>query len=790
MRILKFRNFLYILLLGVVLAGGGILGDRSLLVLAAAPADSDWGSCPDPTGDKMLGIRTYLPKYSAIPNVGSRFFHMAIISDTQFEWECESQCTDWLRANGHAVNDKNKSILSNEWHRNSILQLARTHRADFAGIILNGDVTSFSWGRFDDPNEWSPFKDYYRSGANKFTSGDHTKIKEYPVYFGLGNHDYENPRNDCGTDYYSPATDSERTYNHCAYRGVAHMLMLQQRLKDAGHPDTHFDCQSKNNFANVHTARNIKGSLSYSWDVHKVHFVQLNNYPTYHKKWRYGYVSGVHSFDVDIKSSEDWLRRDLARVPHDRLIVINFHDFSHHFRVSNTNNAQLMRSLLGPYADRIAAIFVGHEHKCINNTVNTPRCSKAKRLEVAGIQIPIYFSGSAQYNHYLSAVFSDNSTPGRSDFQMEVCTVDSTLGNANRSNCRPHHYQWQRHSFVSEGGWRVNEHPRELADVNDDGLPDIVGIYKNHVFVALNSPGNSSFERETVWAWDRWTKPNGGWNESKHIRTVVDVNKDGRADILGFGRNQVFVGLGLKSNYFATASSWLTRHFTYNASYRRTKHIRKAVDVNKDGYPDLIGFANRGVEVSLNKGASGPGFHNPTRWLNCHFTLCRPHGYRVDKHPRMVADVNQDGYADLIAFGNSQVNVALNKGTSGSGFEIPTRWLTGNMTYAQGFRVGRHPRFVVDVNDDQRADLVAFNNKDVLVALSNSTRTGFDPPQVWLKDKFTFNHGWNREHPRDVIDMNADGFADIVGFGSDHIYVALNNQTGGFNAPVVWNVGP
>lgn len=90
-----------------------------------------------------------------------------------------------------------------------------------------------------------------------------------------------------------------------------------------------------------------------------------------------------------------------------------------------------------------------------------------------------------------------------------------------------------------------------------------------------------------------------------------------------------------------------------------------------------------------------------------------------------------------------------------------------------------------------RPIVLVIHEKDVLVALRKSTGTGFEAPKVWLKDQFTNGHGWLvSTHPRHVIDVNADGYADIVGFGANHIYVALNNTTGGFQSPAVWNVGP
>jgi hypothetical protein len=42
---------------------------------------------------------------------------------------------------------------------------------------------------------------------------------------------------------------------------------------------------------------------------------------------------------------------------------------------------------------------------------------------------------------------------------------------------------------------------------------------------------------------------------------------------------------------------------------------------------------------------------------------------------------------------------------------------------------------------------------------------------------------WTAEHPRFVIDVTGDGRADIVGFGDDGVWTALNNGSGAFHTP-------
>ncbi len=53
---------------------------------------------------------------------------------------------------------------------------------------------------------------------------------------------------------------------------------------------------------------------------------------------------------------------------------------------------------------------------------------------------------------------------------------------------------WSSTNFgYNAGGWRVDKHPRFLADLTGDGRADIVGFGNAGVWVALNN-GNGTFQ--------------------------------------------------------------------------------------------------------------------------------------------------------------------------------------------------------------------------------------------------------------------------------------------------------
>src|SRR5437867_907858 len=92
------------------------------------------------------------------------------------------------------------------------------------------------------------------------------------------------------------------------------------------------------------------------------------------------------------------------------------------------------------------------------------------------------------------------------------------------------------------------------------------------------------------------------------------------------------------------------------------------------------------------------------------------------------------------------------------------------------------PIFLADLTGDGRADIVGFGNDGVWVALNNGNGT-FQAPQM-VTDLGSNNSGWRvYQHPRCLADLTGDGRADIVGFGNDGVWVALNNGNGTFQSP-------
>jgi hypothetical protein len=204
------------------------------------------------------------------------------------------------------------------------------------------------------------------------------------------------------------------------------------------------------------------------------------------------------------------------------------------------------------------------------------------------------------------------------------------------------------------------------------------------------------------------------------ISSVGDFNGDGLEDVAEFTTDGPYIRLSTGKDSFTSTTPWLSGEFT--KGWKIDKHPRMMADANGDGKDDVVGFSNDNIFVALSTGSS---FARKTEWLRGDFGYNS--GWKVDKHPRIMADVNGDDKDDVVGFSNNIIFVAL---STGSGFAPKTGWLSGDLTYNSGWKVDKHPRIMADFNGDGKDDIVAFRDDSIFVALSEGN--GFAIPQKWL----------------------------------------------------------
>jgi len=213
-------------------------------------------------------------------------------------------------------------------------------------LMINGDITAFG----------HPWQISYMRSALRNSFG-----KEF--LYGLGNHDYENNVNDCFG-------------NRCAANSI---VDYQQHHADKV---DEFDVR----VTGGGFGKQYKGSLAYSKNIGQVHLIQLNNEPTYEVK-----IS--HPTDeFNITHALDWLETDLR---HARIqgyaIIINMHK-PYDWKGSRDQEKRFM-DMIEKY--QVTAMFAGHIHQ------------SGGRTRYIG-DVPMFLSGSASQETYLTASFSDD----------------------------------------------------------------------------------------------------------------------------------------------------------------------------------------------------------------------------------------------------------------------------------------------------------------------------------------------------------------------------------------------
>jgi len=315
----------------------------------------------------------------------------------------------------------------------------------------------------------------------------------------------------------------------------------------------------------------------------------------------------------------------------------------------------------------------------------------------------------------------------------------------------------------------TEEHPRFLSDLTGDRRADILGFGRDGVWVARNS-GDGTFATPQRVLRDYATET--GWRVAKHPRVLADLTGDGRPDLVGFGYESVWTALNHGDGTFQPARPVLKNFCEDAGGWRVADHLRFLADITGDGRADIVGFGNDGVWTALGNGDGT--FQDPRLVLRD--LAPNANGWYASRHPRFLADVTGDGRADIVGFGDDDVYVLRANGDGT--FRAPV-WAVGGLGYNQGWRTAQHPRFLADITGDGRADIVAFGNDGMWTARSNGVG-GFTNLRLAIQG---FTDWLDEDHLRFMVDITGDRRADMVGFNQQGMWTARSNGDGTFIYP-------
>ncbi|CAD5218168.1 unnamed protein product [Bursaphelenchus okinawaensis] len=245
-----------------------------------------------------------------------------------------------------------ESRFANEVQRKALFDLNRRLSPKPSGLILNGDLTNFGHS-----HQLNLFKTEWLT-------------MPFPIYAGLGNHDYQNNVDDCVANQ---CVNNMLSWFANEYAPIMNLTIDLER-------------------SNMLWKTIYDGSFAYSKDLCSqnkascVHSIQLHNRPDY--------ATSAGSLDLwKVRASLQWLRHDLDRIQNKTWpVLINLHnheltDTKDRLKVeleawlNNKDNEDIIRR---------AFVLFAHVH---DNHSLSVRC-------IGGVTVPFLYVGSVPKNRY------------------------------------------------------------------------------------------------------------------------------------------------------------------------------------------------------------------------------------------------------------------------------------------------------------------------------------------------------------------------------------------------------
>ncbi|MEC0188047.1 metallophosphoesterase [Paenibacillus larvae] len=257
---------------------------------------------------------------------------LVITSDPQYPWTPKMDDGDNSESDSETQSVSERLIREQYENINSY-----TDSVPNSSVLINGDITAFG-------------HDYQRYKMRDKL----LPILKKPYYYGLGNHDIENNKNDCFAD-------------QCFFWTMSDFF-------------THVKHRKNIEFDYTETPWR-RGSFYYAVDFGDIYSIQLNNYPTMETS------SETIWGSIEMKPDLNWLEWQLQyAIQAGKIIIVNVHKPDDWKGGPN----ERFKKLLKDYD--VAAVFCGHYHK---------QCGRKYQYSDYFGDVPVFLSGSASQRTYL-----------------------------------------------------------------------------------------------------------------------------------------------------------------------------------------------------------------------------------------------------------------------------------------------------------------------------------------------------------------------------------------------------
>jgi hypothetical protein len=366
--------------------------------------------------------------------------------------------------------------------------------------------------------------------------------------------------------------------------------------------------------------------------------------------------------------------------------------------------------------------------------------------------------------------------------------------------------------FYNEGG----AFSRQVLDIDADGFPDVV-VFTPTGLWAYFGRGLGVFDEAPVQISDTFKAPDheAVWYSPLARASMPfyfhDLDGDGVTELVLF-QNSAMSGFGGTRPVGTYVARWdrVSRKFAPLLKVAESGDLAGTLDQCDVAVPKSPGdYAQQRFLVSLGSDGRADVLRHmvdgikAAQWGTSSFGTsalvgsvwaknCRREGQDkwgvIRFNPFYISDMSGDGLPDLLYLGLD--GVKLSTWNEVARVFSAQADVSGDMKGGDAFdgRVTVLPTYLVDVNGDGFPDIVQFRLDGIYVAIWNGIK--FMPATKWtseLTEGAWIKTNESQKNPRFLADMDGDGLIDLVGIDATGIYVALGNGKDRFGKAEAWS---